>query len=164
MENSRPRPVIRESKAARRRRLDRLMDVLMAQGWAEDEARKLALIQIKKAPRKNMVRKNRKREVTIVKSRQAGASFAAIGRQHGLSAQRVRQIFVRAERENNSPFKLLGLNRRLLDALASSGFKTIEQVASTSNEELLKLRNVGKIRLLEIRKALLNGDGRAERT
>ena len=148
------RPVIRESKAARRR-LDRLMNVLMAQGWAEDEARKLALIQIKKAPLKNMVRKNRKREVTIVKSRQAGASFAAIGRQHGLSAQRVRQIFVRAERENNSPFKLLGLNRRLLDALTSSGFKTIEQVASTSNEELLKLRNVGKISLLEIRKALL---------
>ena len=111
-----------------------------------------------------MVRKNRKREVTIVKSRQAGASFAAIGRQHDLSAQRVRQIFVRAERENNSPFKLLGLNRRLLDALASSGFKTIEQVESTSNEELLKLRNVGKISLLEIRKALLIGDGRADRS
>jgi DNA-directed RNA polymerase alpha subunit len=109
-----------------------------------------------------MVRKNRKREVTIVKSRQAGASFAAIGRQHGLSAQRVRQIFVRAERENNSPFKLLGLNRRLLAALASSGFETIEQVASASNEKLLKLRNVGEIGLLEIRKALLNGDGRAD--
>ena len=111
-----------------------------------------------------MVRKNRKRQVTIVKSRQAGASFAAIGRQHGLSAQRVRQIFLRAERENNIPFKLLGLNKRLLDALASSGFNTIEQVASTSNEELLKLRNVGKISLLEIRKALLIEDGRADRS
>jgi hypothetical protein len=49
MENSHPRPVIPESKATPR--LDYLTNVFMAQGWAEDEARKLALIQIKIASR-----------------------------------------------------------------------------------------------------------------
>jgi hypothetical protein len=48
MENSRPMPVIRESEGTPR--LDYLTNVLMAQGWAEDEARKLALIQMKNSP------------------------------------------------------------------------------------------------------------------
>jgi DNA-directed RNA polymerase alpha subunit len=89
---------------------------------------------------------------------QHGASFRKIGRQHGLSTQRVRQIFKIKEREINylqeSPFKPLGLSKKLLRALTNE-FKTIEQVANTSEEEMLKIRNVGKVGLLEIKKALV---------
>jgi hypothetical protein len=49
MENWPPRPTIREREAMPR--LDYLTNALMAQGWAEEEALKLALIQIKIASR-----------------------------------------------------------------------------------------------------------------
>ena len=103
---------------------------------------------------------NDERNAAVMKSRQAGATFAEIGRQHGLSRKRARGLIARKERDKaylkDSPFKSLGLSNRLLNALVNSGFETIEQVANASDEEILMLRNVGKVGLLEIKKALVN--------
>jgi len=103
--------------------------------------------------------RNVERNAAMMKARQAGATFAEIGRQHGLSVHRVRMI-MRKERDNeylrDSPFKPLGLRKSLLKALTDSEFKTIEQVAAASDEDILRIPRVGKDRLLEIRKALVN--------
>ena len=56
----------------------------------------------------------------------------------------------------DSPFKPLGLSKKILRALTNSEFKTIEQVAAASDEDILRIPRVGKDRLLEIRKALVN--------
>src|SRR5215207_3224902 len=76
---------------------------------------------------------NRERDDAIIKARQAGASFREISRQYGLSNPRVRAIFAIKQRDINylreSPFKPLGLSKRLLRALTNSEFKMIEQVA-----------------------------------
>ena len=100
------------------------------------------------------------RDAAVKKSRLAGASFAEIARQYGLSSQRVRQIIRRKDRDEDylrdSPFKPLGLSKTSLNALAYSQFETIEQVAAASDEDILRIPQVGKDRLLEIRKALVN--------
>jgi len=100
------------------------------------------------------------RDAAVKKSRLAGASFAEIARQYGLSSQRVRQIIRRKDRDEDylrdSPFKPLGLSKTSLNALAYSQFETIEQVAAASDEDILRIPRVGKDRLLEIRKALVN--------
>jgi DNA-directed RNA polymerase alpha subunit len=102
----------------------------------------------------------RERDDAIIKSRQAGASFAKLSREFGLSKNRVRKIFTIKLQDINylpeSPFKPLGLSKRLLRALTNSDFKTIEQIANTSDEEMLKIPQVGKVGLLEIKKALVN--------
>ena len=106
------------------------------------------------------MRKYRERDDAIVKSRQAGASFRKIARHYGITPNRVREIFTIKQRDINylreSPFKPLGLSRRLLRALTSSEFKTIEQIADINDEEMLKIPNVGKAGLLEIKKALMD--------
>ena len=103
---------------------------------------------------------NRERDDAIIKARQAGASFREISRQYGLSNPRVRAIFAIKQRDINylreSPFKPLGLSKRLLRALTNSEFKMIEQVANITDDEMLKIPNVGKVGLLEIKKALVN--------
>ena len=103
---------------------------------------------------------NDERNAAVMKSRQAGATVAEIGRQHSLSPKMVRLIIARKNRDKeylrDSPFKSLGLSNRLLNALVNSEFETIEQVANVSDEEILMLRNVGKVGLLEIKKALVN--------
>ena len=45
---------------------------------------------------------------------------------------------------------------RTLRALANSQFETIEQVAKASDEEMLMIPNVGKVGLLEIKKAIVD--------
>ncbi len=104
--------------------------------------------------------RNRERDDGIMKLRQAGVTFEEIGRQYGLSRHRAREIFKNKDRDvkylRDSPFKPLGLSNKLLRALTNSEFKTIEQVANASDEEMLKIPKVGKVGLLEIKKALVN--------
>ena len=102
--------------------------------------------------------RNRERDDGIMKLRQAGVTFEEIGRQYGLSRHRAREIFKNKDRDylRDSPFKPLGLSKMLLRVLTNSEFKTIEQVANASDEEMLKIPKVGKVGLLEIKKALVN--------
>lgn len=59
------------------------------------------------------------------------------------------------EEAKKESIETLGLSNRAENALRRAGLKTLEDIASKSRDEILKLPNVGSTTIIEIQKALL---------
>jgi len=94
----------------------------------------------------------------------AGMTLQAIGEQHGIGRERVRQI-IKAIKQRNSdphpfaklgshPFAKLGLSRRAWKALENDGITIVDVLCSKTQRELLRLPNFGLKSLNETIEAL----------
>lgn len=72
------------------------------------------------------------RDAEIRQMHEAGCAYAEIGRKHGISSSRARQIVLnhqtKATRQHPSPNWTLGINRKLANALIAEGYTSKEQV------------------------------------
>jgi DNA-directed RNA polymerase alpha subunit len=83
------------------------------------------------------------REQKIVAKRAAGMSLRAIGKQSGISTERVRQIIKAIEQKDSLPFAELGLPTRTKNALRNGGITTIDALCWLTEAELCRLPGLG---------------------
>lgn len=95
------------------------------------------------------------RRSKVVALRKAGRSFREIGNIIGVSASRAHQIW---EQAVGHPQTLIparhwsAIMSRALNALRSAGIDNPETISSVSDEELLRIRNLGPQSLVALRR------------
>ena len=98
----------------------------------------------------------RKRDQEIVAAREAGQSYAAIGRAFQMSGDNVKdriERFHRNKRMHESIDPFVKLTPRTLRLLHGEGMTTVEKVVEVyRRNELFRIRNFGKKSLREIEK------------
>ena len=98
----------------------------------------------------------RKRDQEIVAAREAGQSYAAIGRAFQMSGDNVKdriERFHRNKRMHESIDPFVKLTPRTLRLLHGEGLTTVEKVVEVyRRNELFRIRNFGKKSLREIEK------------
>jgi DNA-directed RNA polymerase alpha subunit len=98
----------------------------------------------------------RKRDQEIVAAREAGQSYAAIGRAFQMSGDNVKdriERFHRNKRMHESIDQFVKLTPRTLRLLHGEGLTTVEKVVEVyRRNELFRIRNFGKKSLREIEK------------
>lgn len=94
----------------------------------------------------------KERNDAIMAANQTGASYAEIGRQHGLSGVRVKQIIERRVRKLRVQAGAQGLSVRALNALHNEGFALDdwEGILARPSKEWLAVHNLGKKSYAEI--------------
>jgi hypothetical protein len=106
------------------------------------------------------------RNLEILALSDAGTSYAEIGRRHGLSPERIRQIVSRESVRRRHPVDRYPIDRplrlagaeygsqiveRLRNLLVRNGYTTPEQVAAATDDDLLGVYLLGEGSLLIVR-------------
>lgn len=100
--------------------------------------------------------RRRERDRRIVAAHESGQTYAAIGREFGVSGANVKariERYFRARRKEQSDDPFVKLSSRTLKILQQEGLTTVEKVVERyRRNELLCIRNFGRKSLREIEK------------